>query len=345
MKALGVAVQGAGWVSGEHIRSYQKNPHTEVVAIGSRTRESAEARAREAGLQDAAIYTDFDALLADPRVDVVSICTPPNRHAEETIRAARAGKHLLIEKAVANDVESLRAMTSAVREAGVKTVVSFVLRWNLEFQWIDRMLAEGAIGPLFYAEVDYWHHIGPQYGQFMWNVKKEIAGSVLLSAGCHAVDALRHFARDEVAEVTAYSNKRNPAYEYDTNIVGIVKFAGGALGKVSASFDVQCPYAFNIDLLGEKGTIRDNRIYAKEFFGGQTDWVTVPTVRPDSGDVTHHPFDGEIDHFVDCILNDRESFVNLEDAAKTHAVCFAMDRSAAENRPVKLEEIYGEMQR
>ena len=64
-----------------------------------------------------------------------------------------------------------------------------------------------------------------------------------------------------------------------------------------------------------------------------------PDYPPDSGDVTHHPFDGEINHFVDCILNDREFFVNLADAAKTHAVCFALDRSAAEGRPVKLEEL------
>jgi predicted dehydrogenase len=343
MKTLGVAVHGAGWVAGEHIRSYQKNPHTEVVAIGSRTLHSAEARAKEAGLTEANLYTDFEALLKDPRVDVVSICTPPNCHPEETILGAKAGKHMLIEKAVANNPESLGAMTRAVRDAGVKTVVSFVLHWNPQFQWIERMLAEETIGPLFYAEVDYWHNIGPQYKQYAWNVKKEVAGSVFLSAGCHAVDALRHFVKDEVVEVTAYANKRNLEYEYDTNVVGIVKFAGGAIGKVSASFDVQSPYAFNIDLLGEKGSIRDNRIFAKEFFAGQTDWITVPTIRPDSGDVTHHPFDGEIDHFIDCILHDKESFVNLEDAAKTHAVCFALDKSVTEGRPVKLEEIEAEM--
>ncbi|HZO91540.1 MAG TPA: Gfo/Idh/MocA family oxidoreductase [Chthonomonadaceae bacterium] len=339
MRALGVAINGAGWVAGEHIKAYQKNPHTEVVAICSRTRESAAARALEAGLEDIQITTDYAEVLRNPRVDIVSVCTPPNCHPQDTIRAAEAGKHILIEKAAANDLQSLRAMQEAVRNAGVKTVVSFVLRWNPQFMWIDRMLDEGAIGPLFYAEVDYWHNIGPQYKQYAWNVKKEIAGSVFLSAGCHAVDALRHFARDEVVEVTAYANKRNPEYEYETNVVGIVKFAGGAIGKVSASFDVRCPYAFNIDLLGEKGTIRDNHIYAKDFFAGQTDWITVPTIRPDSGDVTHHPFVGEINHFVDCILHDKESFVNLEDAAKTHEVCFALDKSVETGGPVRIADL------
>lgn len=343
VKKLGVGVHGAGWVAGEHLRSYRKNPLAEVVAICSRTRASAEARAREVGLSDVRIYTDYAEFLADSRVEAISLCTPPDCHSHETILAARAGKHLLIEKAVANDPRSLGAMCAAVREAGVRTVVSFVLRWNPQFQWIRKMLEAQAVGPLFYAGVDYWHNIGPQYRQYAWNIKKEIGGSVWLSAGCHAVDALRHFTQQEIVEVTAYSNRRNRDYEYDTNSVGILKLADGALGKVSACFDVQCPYAFNIDLLGENGTLRDNRIYARDLFPGQTDWVTVPTVRPDSGDVTHHPFDGEIDHFVRCVTEEHESFVNLEDAARTHAVCFALDRSAAESRPVQLAEIHAEL--
>jgi len=343
MTTIGVGILGTGWVAGEHIKSYAKHPQARVVALCSRTRAGAEAKARETGLEDVRIHDSYAQMLADPNVHAISLCTPPHQHPEQTIQAARAGKHILIEKAVANDPQSLGAMLRAVQEAGVRTVVSFVLHWNPQFQLIRRMLAEDAIGPIFYAEVDYWHNIGPQYLQYRWNVKKEVAGSVFLSAGCHAVDAIRYFVRDEIVEVAAYANKRNPAYEYDTNVVGIARFAGGAIGKVSASFDVQCPYAFNIDLLGEKGAIRDNHIYAKEFFAGQTDWITVPTIRPDSGDVTHHPFDGEIGHFIDCILTGQESPVNLAAAAKTHAVCYALDRSAAEGRPVKLEEIYAEI--
>jgi predicted dehydrogenase len=344
MSTIGIGIHGMGWVAGEHIKSYGKNPHCKVVALCGRTRAGAEAKAREIGLEGARVHDTYEQLLADPEVQAISLCTPPNRHPQETILAAQAGKHILIEKAVANDPVSLGRMLRAVEEAGVRTVVSFVLHWNPQFQWIKRMLAEDAIGRLFYAEVDYWHNIGPHYAQYRWNVKQEIAGSALLSAGCHAVDAMRHFVKDEAVEVMAYANQVNLEYEYPTNMVGIVKFAGGAIGKVSASFDVHCPYAFNIDLLGKRGAIRDNRIYAKEFFAGQTDWITVPTVRPDSGDVTHHPFDGEIDHFITCIREDHESFVSLADAAQTHATCYALDRSAAQGRPVKLDEIYQEIQ-
>jgi predicted dehydrogenase len=339
MAEIGIGILGAGWVSGEHIKAYNANPNARVVGICSRTAAHAIERLQEAGVSDARVYGTYDELLADPDIHAVSICTPPNLHPDNVVAGARAGKHMLIEKAVANDSASLDRMLTAVRQAGVRTVVSFVLHWNPEFILIKRMLREGAIGEVFYAEVDYWHNIGPQYKQYEWNVKRSIAGSALLSAGVHAVDALRYFVQDEVDEVCAYSNKRNPEYEYDTNIVGILRFRGGAIGKVSASFDVRSPYAFNVDLLGTAGTIRDNKIYARDYFEGQTDWIEVPTIRPDSGDVTHHPFQGEIDHFIDCIVNGMESPLNLADAARTHEVCFALDRSAESGGPVKVRSI------
>lgn len=337
MKSIGVGIVGAGWVSTEHIKAYEKNPETRVVGIYSRTAEHAAARLAETGLTEARVYATLDEMLADPEVHAISICSPPNCHPDQVIAGARAGKHMLIEKAVANDPESLDRMLREVERAGVKTVVSFVLHWNPEFMLIKRMVREGVIGDVFYAEVDYWHNIGPHYKQYTWNIKREVAGSALLSAGIHAVDAIRYFVQDEVVEVCAYSNKRNAEYEYDTNIVGILRFAGGAIGKVSTSFDVRSPYEFNIDLLGTRGTIRDNRIYARDFFAGQNGWVEVPTIRPDSGDVTHHPFEGEIDHFVECIITGTESHVNLADAAKTHRVCYALDLSAAEGRSVAVE--------
>ncbi len=336
MSDIGIGILGTGWVAGEHIKSFQKVPGCNVVALCSRTTEGASAKASQLGLTNASIYASYTDMLADPNVHAVSICSPPHLHPEQTIQAAQAGKHILIEKSVANDAESLNKMVEAVRQAGVKTLVSFVLHWNPEFMLIKRMMDERAIGDVFYAEIDYWHNIGSQYGQYTWNIKREIAGSVWLSAGCHAVDAIRWFVGSEITEVTAYSNKRNPDYEYDTNAVAVLKFENGAIGKLSASFDVQCPYAFNIDLLGDKGTIRDNHIFAKEYFVGQTDWVTVPTVRPDSGDVAHHPFDGQIAHFVECIRTGKESPLNLEDAAKTHRVCFALEESATEGRSIKL---------
>lgn len=330
MTDLGCAVHGAGWVSSEHIRAYANNPHCRVVAISSRTEQSARARMAEAGL-DCKICTSYDDLLADPEVNCISICTPNHLHADETINGAQAGKHLVIEKPVALNLADLRAMQAAVRKAGVKTVVSFVLRWNPLFDIIKSLLGQNAIGELYYAEVDYWHSIGPWYKQFEWVRHKEIGGSSFLQAGCHAVDAIRYLVGAEITDVCAFESAPPHAfgYEYPPTTVGIVRFANGVIGKLSSIVEARLPYKFNIDLLGKEGAIRNNELYSLSLLKGQKDMAVIPTILPDSGDVTHHPFQGEIDHFVDCILTDRESHVNLEDAAKTHEVCFALDESAA----------------
>lgn len=338
MKTLGVGILGTGWVSAEHIRAFQANPHTEVRAILSRRKERAHAKAEEHGLTRARAYEHLEQLLEDPGIQIVSICTPHHLHVPQGVAAAEAGKHILLEKPVALDLAGLRKLQSAVGTAKVKTLVSFVLRWNPLFETIRALLADGVVGQLFYAEVDYFHAIGPRYDQFAWNIKKETGGSSLLTAGCHAVDGLRWFVGKRAVEVFAYSNfsPQNPlGYEYEPNSVTLVKFEDGALGKVASSIECVMPYVFDIKLLGDRGTIRNNQVFSQRWVG-QRGWATIPTILPDSGDVTHHPFRDEVNHFVDCISNDRESHANLEDAASTHEICFASEISTREHRPVSL---------
>jgi predicted dehydrogenase len=139
-------------------------------------------------------------------------------------------------------------------------------------------------------------------------------------------------------EVFAYANfsRGNPlAYEYEPNSVTLVKFADGTLGKVASSIECVMPYVFNIELLGDAGTIRNNQVFSKRWVG-QKGWATIPTILPDSGDVTHHPFKHQVNHFLDCILNDRESHANLNDASKTHEICFASEISIRNKQPVSL---------
>ncbi|HOG51918.1 MAG TPA: Gfo/Idh/MocA family oxidoreductase [Lentisphaeria bacterium] len=89
----GCAVWGCGWVASGHINAYLKHPACEIVGLGSRSLASVEAKQREFGLQ-CRVYDDFDQILNDPAVDIVSICTPNNQHASEAIRAAGWQAHL-----------------------------------------------------------------------------------------------------------------------------------------------------------------------------------------------------------------------------------------------------------
>lgn len=338
MKDLGVAIIGTGWVSGEYMKAFKANPNTEVRAILSRDRDRAHAKAEEFGLLNCRGYDHMEEMLAAPGIHIVAICTPHHLHVEQGVASAEAGKHLIIEKPAALDVAGLRRLCAAVKAAQVKTIVSFVLRWNPLFQVIRSLLDAGTVGGLFYAEVDYLHGCGPWYSQYEWNIKKGIGGSSLLTAGCHAVDSLRWFMRKKAVEVFAYANfsAANPLhYEYEPNSVTLVKFEDGSLGKIASSIECVMPYSFRIELLGDMGTIRNNQVFSKRW-EGQKSWAAIPTVLPDSGDVTHHPFRDEVNHFVNCILTNQESHANLADAAETHEICYASEISARERRPVRL---------
>ncbi len=357
-KTLGVLIHGAGWVSTQHIAAYMKNPHTEIAAISSRSLGSARKRAEEAGI-DVPIFDDYEKALAHPGIDIVSICTPQHVHAENVITAASAGKDMVIEKPVCQTLEELQAMRGAVNKAGVKTVVSFVLRWNPLFRMLKRMEADDAFGDIYYVETDYQSYSGDWWPGFSVGRTKEMGRSAFLLAGCHAIDAMRWFASPkefgaaDPVEIFAYNGGKrgqstrqfNP-YTNDFHegepleIPGLevilCKFADGTMGKVSANFECIQPYTFPIEIFGTKGTVKDNRVWSPLKYPGQTDWIELPTICPDSSDVSHHPFQGEIDHFVESIVAGKESHCNFEDAVKTHEMIFAAFQSYETNKPVQL---------
>lgn len=355
----GVLVHGAGWVSTQHIAAFRRHPATRVVAISSRKLESARRRAAEASLEDVGLYDDLDRALEHPGVDIVSVCTPQHVHASNVIAAARAGKHVVIEKPVANSRAELIAMRDAVRAAGVRTVVSFVLRWNPLFRILKSMIADGAIGDVYSVETDYLHDFGSGWSGFDDARRAEQGVSAMLVGGCHAIDALRWFAapgEHEAArplEVFAWKGGHRkgtgleydvttgewqggaPPLEYDGLEVALVRLEGGVVGKVSVNFDCIMPYRFPLRVFGSRGTIWDHRVWSSKY-AGQTDWVEIPAVQPDSGDVRHHPFQAQMDHFVDCLERGVPSHCDLDDACLTHEVVFAILESYREGRPIRI---------
>ncbi len=337
-RQLGAAVLGTGDVSNGHIEAYQADPRTEVRAILSRERAKAEAKARQHGLENCRAYTDLDELLRSGDIDMVSVCTPHHLHVEQGVACAQAGKHIFVEKPIALDLAGLRKLDAAVRQYAVRSIVGFVLRWNPLFETIKAILADGAIGDVFYGEVDYLHGITKDFGLYPWASKRAFGGSALLTGGCHAVDGLRWFLDKEAVEVFSYANfsQGNPLeYEYEPNSVTLVQFEDGTMGKVATSLEYMAPYTFPIALMGNRGAIRDNRLFTKRW-PGQTGWATIPTILPDSGAVTHHPFVLQISHFVDCVLSAEESHCNVADAVKTHEICIAGEMSKLEQKPVRL---------
>ena len=344
MSDLRVGIVGLGWVAGAHIETFKAVDGAKVTAVSSRRQHSPADLEKRYGLPLKAT-TDYEAMLRDPAVDIIDICTPHPLHAAQIIAAAQAGKHILIEKPICLSFDDLKRVRDAIQKARVKVCVCFECRFSAHFTMIRSVLDQGLLGEIHYGEVDYYHGIGPWYGQFQWNVKKDFGGSSLLTAGCHALDALLFFMGGAVEEATSYATRSKAAtfapYEYATTTTTLLKFRDGRVGKVASSIDCLQPYYFHIHLVGSEGSLLDNRFYSAKLKGTvKSRWSTLETAVIDSGDVSDHPYQPQFQAFVDSIRKGGTMpLTDFDTAFETHRVVFAADRSAAEGRPVKLAEL------
>jgi predicted dehydrogenase len=326
-----VGVVGLGWAAGAHIETFKHVQGARVTAVCSRRRHDPASLEQKYGLPLQA-YDDYEAMLADRSIDVVDICSPPWLHAEQAIAAARAGKHVLLEKPISLTWDDAKAC------------VCFEVRFSSQFQTIQSIVGQGLLGDIHYAEVDYYHGIGPWYGQFPWNVKKNGGGSSLLSAGCHAMDALLMIMGAAVEEVTSYatrsSNKTFAPYEYDTTSITLLRFKGGKVGKVASVIDCLQPYYFHTHLVGSEGSLLDDKFHSARLGTDKSRWSTLATPLVDSGDVKDHPYQPQFQAFVDAIRSGgRMPLTDLETALESHRVIFAADLSARKGETVRLSKL------
>lgn len=337
MRTLGVGIVGVGDVAGAHIAAILKTPGLRVAALMSRRRESAEAAKARFGL-DAAIVESFDDLLLQPGVDIVDICAPHPLHADFGIGAARAGKHIIMEKPAAMDLEELRSLREEVERSRVAFLCCLECRFNPHVKNIMRLIENGGVGTPFYLESSYYHKLTDAWNGWNWGVHQRSGGpSCSLVGACHAIDLLLYMAQSDPIEVFAYGcHGHRGDFEYEPTVSALVKFANGAVGKTGASFEVESPYLFNLLVHGPGGTVHNEKYYSRGLFPGQAGWQEFNTTFLDSGAVDHHPFQDMMQDMAEAIRDKRPPLVNMRETWHTHQVCLAIDQSLASGKPVPL---------
>ena len=340
MKKYNVGIIGYGWVAGAHIGAINASTDAQVTAVFS-SRELNDAELSLKWGCDIKSYTDLQQMLGDPSINVVSICSYPYQHKDHAIAAAKAGKHLIIEKPLALSPEDCKAIQQAVKEAGVRTCICFECRFSSQFITTKSVIDQGLLGDLHYGEIDYYHGIGPWYSPYRWNIRKDAGGSALLTAGCHALDALLLCMGNDVEEVTSYETKSRSnffePYEYATSSVTILKFSSGRIGKCAAIVDCLQPYYFHTHLCGSEGSLLDNKFHSMKLGTNRHEWSTLAMKMLDSGDVSDHPYQTQFQTFFDSISAGIDMpLTSIADAMKTHQIIFAADQSAATGKAVWL---------
>lgn len=343
-KKFNVAVIGYGWAATAHIAAINATSNAQVTAVwSSRALDSNDLSDKHGGSITA--FTDLAAMLADPAIHAVDITSYPNQHAAQFIAAAKNGKHIIVEKPLAIEWNDILAMKRSAESSGVKVCVCFECRYSSHFLSTKAVIDQGLIGRIHYGEVDYYHGIGPWYGQYRWNTKKELGGSALLTAGCHALDALLLCMGGDVEEVTSYATQSShptfKAYEYQTAATSLLRFKDGRVGKSAAIVDCFQPYYFHTHLVGSEGSILDNKFHSQKLGGlNKNAWSQLSMKTLDSGDVSDHPYQTQFQAFFDSLEAGKDMpLTSFADGFSTHRVIAAADKSASEGRSVKLSEI------
>jgi UDP-N-acetyl-2-amino-2-deoxyglucuronate dehydrogenase len=340
-KKYNVGIIGYGWAATAHIDAINKTAQAQVTAIySSRPLDAATLSAKHGGKIKA--YQTVEALLADPDIHVVDITSFPSQHSAQAIAAAQAKKHIILEKPMANSMDEVIQIFEAAEKNGVKGCVCFECRFSSQMEATKAVIDQGLIGEIHYGEVDYYHGIGPWYSQYRWNIGKKDGGSALLTAGCHALDALLMCMPGEVDTVSSLSTKSKSdyftPYEYDTSAVTILKFKNGAVGKCAAIVDCLQPYYFHTHLVGSHGSVLDNKFHSSKLKTNKAQWSGLSMKMLDSGDVSDHPYQAQFQAFFDALDQGKDMpLTSFRDGLRTFKVIFAADQSAANGgEPVKV---------
>jgi predicted dehydrogenase len=331
---LRVAVVGCGTVARRVHLPGLGAAGAEVVGFASRSRRSAEEAASQWGGGE--VFDDWHAVLENSEVDAVDICTPNGSHGEITVAAARAGKHVLVEKPMACTVEEVDGMVDAARGAGIVLMPAHNARFLRPFVAMQEAVARGDVGQVR-AFRCAWGHPGPQEWAptAAWFRDRKLAGGgALIDLGVHAADVLRSVLDDEPVAVSAllwtdrsgHVSKGQERVEELAQL--ILRFSHGAIGTLQASWAVASGSDHQLTVQGTKGTLH-------------LDARTPPTLLPAGGEPIRLPEPEKdtsvFDAFVDAVEHGKQPVVTAADGRAAIALVAAAYQSAASCRLERVE--------
>ena len=230
----------------------QENSH--LVAFHSRTKARAEAFAGRFGAD--AAYDDLEDLLSDRRIDVVYVATEVDRHADLTIAAVEAGKHVLVEKPMALDAQQCRSMIDAAERNGVRLSVAYYVRFFEKPEVMKELIDQGALGQIVRANVRvmYLYDPAPDNPKY-WRVTARGGGNVLADVGSHRLDLLTYFF-GRPTRVCGLVDRLSMSYEAADTETGLVQYENGAHVTILANANVgPASGGLAVEIYGTEGAL------------------------------------------------------------------------------------------
>ncbi len=342
-KVIGVGIVGSGFISEIHATSFAQARGAEMVAVASRQDDRARDFASRHGIPR--VVADYRELIALPEVDVICLGVPNDLHHEMTVAAARAGKHVIIEKPLCRNLREGREMVAAGKENGVHLFYAEELCFAPKYVRAKELVDSGAVGDVFLVKQAEMHD-GP-HADWFWDVERS-GGGVALDMGCHAIEFFRWMLgkppiKSVYAQMGTYVH--GDKTRADDHSIIIVEFEGGAMGMAEASWAKVGGMEDRAEIYGSKGVsypdlLRGSSIltysasgydYAVEKAGATKGWSFTMFE-----EAWNYGFPQEMQHFIDVLRNGGDPIETAEDGLVVLEAVFAAYESAGKGRKVEL---------
>ena len=342
-KKVGVGLIGSQFIASIHADSFQKIKDAELLAVMSPTPGHASKFAEKFNIPKH--FTDLDAMLALEEIDMVILGAPNYLHCEITLKVAAAGKHIVVEKPFCLNLAQADRMIEACRNAGVKLMYAEELCFAPKYVRLKSLLDEGALGlPVLLKQSE--KHDGPHAPHF-WDVERS-GGGVTMDMGCHAFQFFRWLnGNNQVKSVYAQMSTmvHMDKTKGEDNSIIILEFENGVTAMAEESWTKPGGMDDRAEVHGTEGVayadvLQGNSIqtysnkgigYAVEKAGHTVGWSY--TMYEENW---NYGFPQEMEHFVDCVKNDKEPLVTGEDGRAVMEIIFAAYESAGTGKKVQL---------
>jgi predicted dehydrogenase len=329
---LGVAVVGLG-VGESHARTYASLEPCRLRWIYDLDPDRARAAASRLGGVD--IAPDWDAILSDRAVDIVSIASYDDAHFGQVTQALNAGKHVFVEKPLCRTLDELRAVRQALRAGGGQLSSNLVLRSAPAYVWLKDAIRGGRFGDVYAVDGDYL------YGRLSKITEGWRSGvhdySVMTGGGIHMVDLMMWLTSERPQRVTASGNRvcsEGSAFKYHDYQAASFQFASPLIGRITANFGCVHPHQHALRVFGTRATfVHDDRgpRVSMSRDGAPLERLDLPALPASKGDL--------IPAFVDRVLRRCDSAAETQHDCDVISACIAADRAARQGETIDVEYI------
>ena len=312
MRHLKWGLLAAGGIARKFTNGLATTDEATALAVGSRSLDKAKKFAEEHGIERA--YGSYEELLADPDVDAVYISTPNSLHAEWSVKAARAGKHVLCEKPVTTNAAELEEVLEVVKKCDVFFMEAFMYRCHPQWKRLREILGAGTIGEVRILRSSFAFNMGLKLENI--RLSNPLAGGALMDVGCYCVSFCRLAAGEEPVECKAVAHVGNES-RVDQQTTGVLKFPSGAVAYFSCATQCAMPHA--AEVYGSEGSVAVTNPWQPP--DGKTSLVVTAGGTTETIEVTD-----------DCELYAREALTVAKHLDKRQAPAMSWDDSLGQMR-------------